>query len=124
MNTKEEKFYSDHRMPIPLCGKCDCMDSWWNKGRMYIHHVHPRYIPISALEDGFKVWDTYENKLLDNIVSYDDAYTGIFEFDPAYVDPLVEMAKMSGKTVEELEDEMRQNDGKLSFKFNTYEGPN
>ena len=124
MNTKEVNYYSDHRMPIPLCGKCDCGNNWWNRGRINIKHFHPRYIPISALDEGFKVWDTYENKLLDNIVSYDHAYTGIFDFDPAYIDPLKEVSKMCGRTVEELENEMRQNDGKLSFKFSTYEGPN
>ncbi len=120
----ECRFYSDHRTPIPLCGKCVCKDIWYNKNRVNINHTHARFIPFMTTEEGFTVWDTYENKLLDKIVSYEEAYNGDFEFDPQYIDPLESISKMCGRSVEELEDEMLKNDGKLSFNFNTYEGPN
>jgi hypothetical protein len=120
-DTKEENFYSDHRTPITLSGRCICSEkNPWHG----FHRFHSRYIPILARSDGFVVWDTYEKKQMDKIVSYEDAYSGDFDFDPAYVDPLIAVSQMCGRSVEELETEMFNNGGKLSFAFSHNDGPN
>lgn len=119
--TELEKFYSNHRTPITLTGNCN----WCQYGRQNGHHSgHARYVPIAATPDGFIVWDTWAKKQMDNIVTYEDAYTGEFEFDPAYIDPLISISQMCGRSVEELEDEMFKNNGKLSFTFSHNDGPN
>ena len=126
--TEQEKFYSNHRTPITLAGKCDCDNMMRfpraNRGNVVSHYYHSRYIPILATPDGFVVWDTVMRKQLDMKVSYKDAYTGDFEFDPAYIDPLIAVSQMCGRSVEELEREMFNNDGKLSFQFAHNDGPN
>ena len=116
--TDLEKFYSNHRTPITLTGNCD----WCNYKNKHVGHA--RYVPIVATPNGFIVWDTLIKKQMENIVTYEDAYTGEFEFDPAYVDPLIYVSQMCGRSVEELEDEMFKNNGKLSFTFSHNDGPN
>jgi len=127
-DTEQEKFYSNHRTPITLAGKCDCNNKKRfpraDRGNDVSHYYHSRYIPILATPDGFVVWDTVKRKIMDTKVSYKDAYTGDFEFDPAYVDPLIAISQMCGRSVEELEQEMFKNDGKLSFQFAHNDGPN
>ena len=114
---EQEKFYSNHRTPITLAGKCNCN---YINGR----HYHSRYIPILATSDGFVVWDTVIRNIMDTKVSYKDAYTGDFDFDPDYVDPLIAVSQMCGRSIEELENEMFKNNGKLSFQFSHNDGPN
>jgi hypothetical protein len=126
--TEQEKFYSNHRTPITLAGKCGCNNMRRypkadGKNNVY-HYYHSRYIPILATPDGFVVWDTVIRNIMDTKVSYKDAYTGNFEFDPDYVDPLITVSQMCGRSVEELEDEMFRNNGTLSFQFSHNDGPN
>lgn len=122
------KYYSNHRTPIPLAGQCDCNNTRRFKqsesSDIQKHYYHPRYIPIIATINGFVVWDTVDRKKYDKIISYEDTYMNNFDFDPEYVDPITTLSEMSGRSVEDLEQEMREKNGTLSFVFSHNDGPN